>query len=280
MRRWSPWLLTLLLPTLAGWTTGCKGGADRDPVLALSAAEALTQGKALLEQEKFFKARRFLTHAFEVAPNTALGREALLLAADTYYRQGGEANYVQAEAKYRDYLNRFPTSDASSYVQLQLGNCLAKRTQRPDRDQSWTEKALRAYEEVLRLYPTSEHAATAREAIREVRNRLAEHEFGVGKFYVGFGIYAASITRFTGLLERFPDYGERDKALFWLGRAFKEAEQPIKAFEVWERLRREYPESPYVEDIPPLELKDGKLDLGKVAENAAETEGTKEEASP
>ena len=35
---------------------------------------------------------------------------------------GRHAEPVQAEAKYRDFLNRFPTSERAAYVQLQIGN--------------------------------------------------------------------------------------------------------------------------------------------------------------
>ena len=120
----------------AGLVAGCKGGGAEDPILRLSAEESLAQGKELLTKEKWDRARPYFTHAFEVEPNSAIGREALLLAADTYYLSGGSTNFVQAEAKYRDFLNRFPTSDQAAYVQFQIANSLAKRMEKPDRDQN------------------------------------------------------------------------------------------------------------------------------------------------
>jgi len=258
-----PWILVPILVLSA-----CKGGNKTDPILALSSEEALNQGKDLLGAKKYYKARRYLTHSFEVAPNTAMGREALLLAADTFYLQGGEANYVQAEAKYRDYLNRFPTSEFAAYVQFQLGNCLAKRTKKPDRDQRPTEKALIAYEEVLRLYPTSEYAAQARDQIRVVRNRLAEHEFAVGRFYLSYGISIAAVKRFEGILEGYPDFDERDRLYFFLGQAYVALGANLKALENFGRLRQEFPDSEYVDKIP-------KVTIAKVPP-PEETEGTSE----
>ena len=139
-------VLLLAAAALALAGAGCRGGAPEDPLLRLSAEESLTQGKDLLAREKYDRARPYFTHAFEVEPNSAIGREALLLAADTYYLQGSTANFVQAEAKYRDFLNRFPTSDQAAYVQFQIANSLAKRMEKPDRDQNVTRKALAAYE--------------------------------------------------------------------------------------------------------------------------------------
>ena len=121
-------LAVLALGSAAG---GCRSGGGDDPVLRLSSAEALEQGKELMAQEKYSKARRYLSQAFEVEPNSRSGREGLLLLADSYYLAGGEVNWIQAEAKYRDFLNRFPTSDQAAYAQYQIANSLAERVEKP-----------------------------------------------------------------------------------------------------------------------------------------------------
>jgi len=251
-RRHLPVLL-LAAAALVPLAAGCKGGLAQDPILRLSAAEALTQGKELMAAEKYARARRYLSHAFEVEPNSLSGREALLLLADSYYLDGGAVNFVQAEAKYRDFLNRFPTSEQAAYAQFQVANSLAGRMEKPDRDQSATENALAAYQELIRLYPTTEYVAQARSRIGEVRERLAEHEFVIGAFYYRRGIQSAAIDRFETLLETYPEYGERDKVLYHLGRAYQKSRQPGdagKADDLFERLRREHPESPWLDEIP------------------------------
>jgi outer membrane protein assembly factor BamD len=225
---------------------GCRsGGAPDDPILRLSAEESLAQGKDLLAREKYAAARPYFTHAFEVEPNSAIGREALLLAADTYYLQGGTSNFVQAEAKYRDYLNRFPTSEQAAYVQFQIANSLAKRMERPDRDQTVTRKALESYQELIRLYPTSEYASQAKEQMNAVLSNLAEHEFQIGRFYQRFGLPVAAAERYEFLLSTYPQYNEKDKILFYLGVAYQESNRLEDARKTFERLASEYPQSPY-----------------------------------
>ncbi len=260
------WSLALLAAVAFA---GCKGGKKADPMLSLSAAESLAQGKELLAQEKYPRARPFLVHAFEVEPNSATGREALLLAADTFYLEGGSGNYVSAEAKYRDFLNRFPTSERSAYAQFQVASSLAKRMERPDRDQSMTRKALAACEELLRLYPTSEYAAQAREQIRVVRDNLAEHELVVGRFYLRYGIPVAAVQRMEYLLATYPEYGEKDKAFFYLGQAYQEARRGEEANTTFERLERQFPDSPYIKEIPKVRANAPAADKGKKDEKAA-----------
>ena len=244
-------LLLLTALVLAAAVTACRGGGvAEDPILKLSAEESLAQGKELMAKEKHAKARPYFTHAFEVEPNSAIGREGLLLAADTYYLEGGSTNYVQAEAKYRDFLNRFPTSDQAAYVQFQIANSLAKRMEKPDRDQNVTRKALEAYEELIRLYPTSEYAAQAQEQMNAVQANLAEHEFQIGRFYLRYGVPVAAAERFEFLLATYPQYNERDKVMYHLGVAYEQSRKPEEARKAFERLLNEYPQSPYIQEIP------------------------------
>ena len=230
---------------------GCRSGRKHeDPILRLSAAESLTEGKRLLDGKKYGQARPFFQHAFEVEPNSAAGREALLLVADTLYFESGEANLVQAEAKYRDYQNRFPTSSRAAYVQFQIANALSRRIERPDRDQQSSRKAVSAYEDLLRLYPTSEYVAPAREGLEKVRSSLAEHEFQVGRFYYRFGLPAAAVMRLEGLLDKYPQYPGRDKTLYVLAQVYLDVDRKDDAQAAFSRLAKEFPSSPWVAKIP------------------------------
>jgi outer membrane protein assembly factor BamD len=230
---------------------GCRsGGLREDPILRLSAAESLAEGKRLFELGKFDRARPYLSHAFEVEPNSAGGREALLLVADCYFRSGSDADLIQAEAKYRDFQNRFPTSPRAAYVQFQIAMSLAGRIERPERDQAPTHKARAALEDLLRLFPTSEHAPAARTELVKVLDRLAEHEYVIGRFYLRYGAPGAAVHRLEEMLKNFPDYTEKDKALFHLAQAFERLERHDEAQSTWSRLKNDYPESPWTRKIP------------------------------
>jgi outer membrane protein assembly factor BamD len=240
----------LRVVALCALAAACGSRGANDPILRLSAAEALAEGKRLLERERFAAARPYFSHAFEVEPNSAAGREALLLVAETLFLEGGDANLIQAEAKYRDFQNRFPTSDRAAYVQYKIAASLAGRMERPDRDQESTEKARVALEDLLRLYPTSEFAEEARAELERVRTNLAEHEYLVGRFYLRYGLPLAAAARFEGLLDTFPDYGQRDKALFNLALAQRAAKRADDAAATAAKLRAEHPQSKYLEKLP------------------------------
>ena len=237
-------------------SAGCGGPKD-DPILRLSAEESLIEGKALLEAKKFYSARQYLTHAFEVEPNSESGREALLLVADAHFLQGGSQNFIKAEAKYRDFQNRFPTSERSAYVQYQIAASLAGRMRRPDRDQSISHDALEAYQDLLRLFPESDKADEARRQIEVVKATLAEAEFLVGNYNFrrarfakcGAVCFRAAVTRFERLLEEYPAYSEKDKIYYYLGLARLEIGEDEKAEEALQLLEAEYKGSKFLQGL-------------------------------
>ena len=236
-------------------------GKRDDPILRLSAAEALEMGKQFLEQKKYYRARQHLTHAFEVEPNSRSGREALLLAADAYYLHGGTDNYIKCEAKYRDFLNRFPTSEKADYAQFRVAACLAQRVEKPDRDQTVTHDALAAYQELLRLYPTSEHVAEARQQIQVINDRLAAHELVIGSFYVRYGrsgICSATIRRLEFLKEEYPSFTRMDEVHYYLGVAYQRCRREDDYAREFESLRRDYPDSPFVAKAEKFERQESK----------------------
>lgn len=240
----------LTVIALAALALAACSAHRQDPLLKLSATEALAKGKELMEREKYGEARKYLQHAFEVEPNSAAGREGLLLAGDALFLDGGGANLIQAEAKYRDFQKRFPTSDKAAYVQFQIGKALASRMERPDRDQSTSEKALEAFRDLVRLYPTSEYAAPAQQEIAKVQDNLAEHDFLVGSFYLRYGLPGAAALRMQRLLDSYPNYSQKDKVLYFLGRAYERQEKPDESRAAFDRLRTEFPDSKYVADLP------------------------------
>ena len=242
------WLQLSAVFLVVALVAGCGPGKE-DPILQLSAEESLEIGKELMEKKKYSQAREYFSHTFEVAPNSAAGRDALLLVADAHYLDGGSDNFIRAEAKYRDFLNRFPTSDRAGYVQLQLANSLAKRMRKPDRDQSATRQALDAYDELLLIYPGTQYAEEGRLEMAALGENLADHEMIIGRYNFRRRLYSASVARLAGLLEEYPEYSKTDRALYYLIVASYYANKPDEGKAAMERLQTEYPDSPYLKDV-------------------------------
>ena len=219
---------------------GCGGSVAEDPILRLSSEESFAEGKELMAAEKYELAREHFAHSFQTAPNSEIGRDALLLQADAYFLAAGETNLIRAESKYRDFNNRYPTSNRAAYVQYQIALTLEQRMRKADRDQSETGKAITAYEELMTLYPTSEQAALAQEGIDRLRVNLAEHEYLVARYQSRRGLHGAAVNRLESLSEEFPNYPALDTALCLLARSYQKLEKPEEAAAVIARLREEF----------------------------------------
>ena len=125
-----------------------------DPeLLQLSKEQLFQKGEEQFERRKWQRARTYYSHLYESFPNDPLGRRSLLRIADTYYEQGDPVNLVEAQYKYRDFINRYPTSEHADYAMLRIAMCSFKQMERPDRDQAKTKEAVEKFDDMLRAHP-------------------------------------------------------------------------------------------------------------------------------
>ena len=90
----------------------------------------------------------------------------------------------------------------------------------------------------------------ARGEIAKVEDRLAEHEYMVGRFYLRYRLPPAAIGRFEKLLEDYPSYQGRDRALYHLGIAYRAAKRADDAQSTFSKLREQYPDSEWAAKVP------------------------------
>ena len=244
--RWAAALAVLAL--LAGCASA---GSPKKPdkitqELLNSPKEVLFEkGKALFDKKKFDQGRKYLNFVFETYPNEKEGRQALLLVADSYFRQGGTTGYTEARFRYRDYLNRYPGAPQRDYARYQFALCYDKEHEKADRDQTSTREALQQYRVLLQEFPNSTYVTVALERIRRLTDALADHEFGVGYFYIRKGAPAAALGRFTAIEQRFPEYAAKDKLFYYEAEALRRLGRGEEASRYFSRVIEEFPASEY-----------------------------------
>ena len=75
--------------------------------------------------------------------------------------------------------------------------------------------------------------------------KLAAREVFVGEFYYRWQRYNASIIRLLYFLDKYPDAKDKDKALYYIALDYHELQNDEKAQSYLDRLKTEYPKSPY-----------------------------------
>ncbi|MCD6353634.1 MAG: outer membrane protein assembly factor BamD, partial [Proteobacteria bacterium] len=178
-------------------------------------------------------------------PINKWGIKAELRVADCLYYQ---SRYENAFVQYQEFTRLHPAYQFVDYVYYQMGMCYYKQLCIIDRDQTFTLQALRHFEKLISISPSSPYVPSAREKINECRQNLAEHILYIGNFYYRTNAYNSALSRF---LEARQDYyygslSSPDLLLFQLGKTYLRLDQPENAREQFTILLQKYPESPFV----------------------------------
>ena len=245
-------MVVLLVAALAAAACSNRGRDVRprvDPELAnLTKEQVFEAAETLYSQKKWVKARSWFGHVYENYPNDPLGRRALLRVADTYFGQGDPVNLVEAQYKYRDFVNRYPASDQADYAMLQVAKVASKQMERPDRDQTKTKEAIQKYQEMIAAYPNSPLRPEAERLRQEAVDRLARHDHLVAQFYLRRGNANAALGRLNYLVDSYPNYAFRGEVFYDLGRALEDLGRQGEARLYYERVVAEYPESDWADE--------------------------------
>jgi outer membrane protein assembly factor BamD len=173
--------------------------------MPLNTTEALYEkGVEFYQKEKYKQAIEMFQRVKEEYPLSKYALMAELGIADSYF---SDELYVEAEMNYSEFINLHPTNPNLPYVIYQLGMCHFKQMMTIDRDQTETTKAKKEFERLMAQYPSSKFAAASEQRLRDCKQRLAEHEFYVGRFYFRSHKYQAALKRFEVIARDFPNLG-------------------------------------------------------------------------
>jgi outer membrane protein assembly factor BamD len=244
--------ITLMIATLFVVAACHRGTRSYRPVvdpelLKLSKEQLFQKGEDQFGHKKWQRARTYFSHLYESFPNDPLGRRSLLRVADTYYEQGDPVNLVEAQYKYRDFINRYPTSDQADYAMLRIGMCSFKQMERPDRDQQKTREAVEKLNDMLRAHPNSPLKAEAEARRQDALDRLARHEHLVARYYMKRGSNTSAVQRLNFLIDTYANYNDRAGAFYDLGNALSHLGRDGEARLYFERVLTEFPKSDYAE---------------------------------
>jgi outer membrane protein assembly factor BamD len=223
-----------------------RSPVDRE-MLQLSKDQVFQRGEEQFAKKRYVKARTYYTHLYENFPNDPLGRRSLLRIADTFYQQGDAVNLVEAQYKYRDFINRYPGSESADYAMLQIAMCSYEQMERPDRDQAKTREALEKFNDMITAYPRSALTPDATKRRQDVLDRLAKHDHIVAHYYMKRRSWAAAVTRLNSVVEKYPNYTDRAGVFYDLGSSLSGLGRNAEARLYFERVVTEFPKSDYAD---------------------------------
>jgi outer membrane protein assembly factor BamD len=170
--------------------------------LSDKAMDYFVQGRYILAGEIFQKVK----DRYPFSPYAML---AELRLADCKFYMG---DYDEAISLYEEFEKLHPTNEAVTYVIFQEGSCYYRLMESPDRDQTFTHKLIETYERLLNGYPDSPYSYEVRKRMAEAKNRLAQHEVVVARWYIRTGQVPQAKKRLETALDLYPDTSAGVKA--------------------------------------------------------------------
>lgn len=150
-------------------------------------------------------------------PYSDWARKSLLMSAYAFYQAGDFDGCIGAATRY---VTLHPGSPDAAYAQYLIAASHYDQIPDVSRDQGRTEKAIAALQEVVRKYPTSEYANSAKKKIEGARDQLAGKEMDIGRYYMQRRDYTAAVNRFKTVVTQYQTTRHVEEALARLTEAY------------------------------------------------------------
>ena len=205
-------------------TCGVITACVSEPKVNLNTPEGLFQmGEFYQKQDRYEEAIQQYKTLSNKFPYSKLATEAELQVADCHYKR---EEFIESAAAYKTFKELHPRYARIDYVTWAAAESL--RQQLPatvDKDLAQATPAIAFYEEIVTLYPTSPHAAEAKENRLKLIQMLADKEIYIADFYYRQEKYISALTRYEQFLQSFPQNQRVPYVLLW---ALKSADK-VKA---------------------------------------------------
>lgn len=175
-------------------------------------------------------------------PYSVWARRAMLISAFCSYQAN---SYPAAIATADNYISLHPGSREVAYAFYIKAISLYEQIVDVGRDQSVTEGALVALQDVVQRFPDTEYARDAILKIDLTNDHLAGKEMAVGRYYLTRGDYIGAINRFRTVVDQYQTTPQIAEALERLTEAYYSLGLNNEAQTAAAVLGKNYPGSPW-----------------------------------
>ena len=235
--------LALFVAPLMGCSLFSK---DEDYVPEDPADKLYNEGLFLLNNKQDYQsAAKKFDEVDRQNPYSDWARKSLLMSAYSNYQAKKYEDCITAAKRY---VTLHPGSPDAAYAQYLIGASYYDQILDVNHDQGRADKAVNALEEVVRKYPESEYAQSAKKKIEEARDQLAGKEMEIGRFYMKRRDFTGAINRFKVVVTQYQTTREVEEALMRLTEAYLSLGIVDEAQTAAAVLGHNFPDSPWYKD--------------------------------
>ncbi len=242
-------LRRFLLPVLPGLLAlalaACGTTEDEEIVPEQPVEQLYNEAMDELYADNYKKAAELFDEVERQHPYSVWATKGTLMSAFAYYRN---ADYAEAVVALDHFIGLHPAHENIDYAYYLRALCYYERITDVSRDQTMTERARDAFEELVNRFPDSEYAADAEPKLVLVRDQLAGKEMLIGRFYQSRGHYLAAINRFRSVVTNYERTTHVPEALLRLSELYVSLGVIDQAQEYAAILGYNFPGSEWYED--------------------------------
>ena len=227
--------------------SACAWFGDKDLPLSDDPPDRLyNEGLFLLNTKHDFKAAaKKFEEVDRQHPYSEWARKSLIMSAYAYYES---RQFDEAITSAKRYVTLHPGSPDAAYAQYLIGSSYFEQIPDITRDQLGTEKALNALDEVVRKFPNTEYAASAKHKIDVAKDQLGGKEMTIGRYYQEKRDYTGAINRFKVVVTQYQTTRHVEEALMRLTEVYMTLGIVDEAQTAAAVLGHNFPDSPWYKD--------------------------------
>jgi len=221
---------------------GCaRGKGVKDTAyVARDVSSLYTAAKRSMDKGDYEQAAKLFDEVERQHPYSVWARRAQLMSAFNYYLA---QRYSDAVNSAQRFVTIHPGNAEAPYAQYLIAMSYYQQIDDVNRDQTNTQQASEAFNDLIRRYPDTRYAADARVKLDLIKDHLAGKEMEIGRFYQRSGQWLAATYRFRNVIDQYQTTTGTPEALERLVECYLALGMPEEAQKAGAVLGRNYPES-------------------------------------
>lgn len=188
----------------------CSSSKEKTEYQERSVEEIYSSAISLMKEKNYTSAAQEFEEVERQYPYSIWAKQAQIMNAYARYMKN---DYDMAILASQRYVELHPGADDIDYAYYLIALSYYEQISDVKREQSMTNFALEAFDELIRRFPASIYSKDARQKLFLVRDHLAGKDMDVGRTYLSFDNYLAAIKRFKNVINNYPTTSHVPEAL-------------------------------------------------------------------
>lgn len=266
IKSWDRVIALSLIAFLSGAMTSCS---SKDKLLSRTeqCQADMTESKSLLADEDYQDARINLNAVLANCTGTGFMEDAQYHLAESYFQA---EEWIDAYGEYNIFLNQYPSSPSAPMAFYKKGLSAWSQEYVPGRDETYTNDAIKAFNEFIRVYPENAKVDSAQYYMSDLIERLADRELATAVLYLKMREPQATAIYLQQFLKDFPNSSKKPKAYALLVESYTRLDQFQEAEKYLHTMRETLDKEKYADQIAELasDLKEKQEDYQEELEDS------------